>query len=55
MHQVEVGGAKSTGLVSFVHTSFLKQLFVQSKAESRNFVEVSRVFHFAGKQQNGLR
>jgi hypothetical protein len=45
----EVGGAKGTGLASFVPASFLKRLFVQSEAESRNFGEVSRVLHLAVK------
>ena len=40
-------GAKSTGLASFLPTSFLKQLFVQSKADSRSLLEVSRVLHLA--------
>jgi len=49
MHQVEVGGAKSTGLASFVPASFIKWLFVRSEAESRNFAEASRVLHLAAK------
>ena len=52
MHEVEDGGAmrtESRGLVSPAPACFLKRLFVQSEAESRNFREVPRVLHLAGR------
>ena len=39
---------QSTGLASFLPASFLKRLFIQSEADLRNFVQVSRVLHLAG-------
>jgi len=48
MHEVEVGGAR-TVFASLMPTHFLKQLFIQSEAESGKFGEVSRVLHFAVK------
>ena len=53
MHEVEDGGAIRTesrlsrGLASPAPACFLKRLFVQSEAESRNFREVPRVLHLA--------
>ena len=48
---MEVGGAIITesGLASPTPACFLKRLFVQSEAELRNFREVSRVLHLAGR------
>ena len=48
--EVEDGGAirtESRGLASPAPACFLKRLFVQSEAESRNFREVPRVLHLA--------
>ena len=48
--EVEDGGAlrtESRGLASPAPACFLKRLFVQSEAESRNFWEVPRVLHLA--------
>ena len=41
------GGAKSTGIASFIPASFLKRLFVQSEVELEKFGEVSRNLHLA--------
>ena len=49
-NEVEDGGAirtESRGLASPAPASFLKRLFVQSEAESRNFREVPGVLHLA--------
>ena len=41
------GGAKSTGIASFIPASFLKRLFVQSEVELEKIAEVSRNLHLA--------
>jgi len=40
-------GLMEQRVASLMPASFLKQLFVQSEVESRNFAEVSRVLHLA--------